>query len=656
MRLRIFALAVLYVCLLAGCRVALAAGDPYSAGIADAAATRNIRNDSAFQSLTVIDPTKTQTITVSDGAGGTKTIQAVNMITLTSYTAPYTNATNLQRYTVDATSKYRSNIWTTVEGDAKAYLQKKGIPITDDINTTNAMLESLGMGDWNGYKVLSMWVEAKYVTRPSYNPDITSNETPTWNATTGRYDFTNVNATTLPNFLGIAPVSKTSGWYTRPYDAFVGSDEYQNWLNAWSTSSYDIGAGREFPYTGLGWTWNWNIDPNLTGFALSEFIINGNADFYFKSLRPTLGYLFPVIAQNANQASVANALDGIYDSATGDMRTTLDSMVALDDGGAIANTFEETSPARLNLLTRQIVSGIDGVAERVNNRFGLLDSEISDEPRGGSIWTSSGISWSKGNSSTGGFPSNGTSDTFVLGWEKRSDKSLSGLDLSYNSNDLTWNGSTGNADAGMTFLTGYYGRKLGRWRLGAEIGVGLIDINTHRQIPTLNQKLSGDNSATGFIAGISASRPIAKNNWTLTPSAGLLYTRLEQDSYTETGSALAMHINSQALNLLRSDVGISFENKFVGADNHTATQSLKLHWLCPLTDRNASVSGVFSSAPSALVNGIDRAVPGDMIQASYAISGEYGAGRTLSLGYDYARELDGGLTSHSVHVNYAVEF
>jgi outer membrane autotransporter protein len=516
------------------------------------------------------------------------------------------------------------------------------------------MLESLGMGDWSGYKVLSLWVEAKYVTRPSYNPDITSNAAPTWNATTRRYDFTNVNATTLPYFLGIAPVSKTSGWYTRPYDAFVGSDEYQNWLNAWSASSYDIGAGREFPYTGLGWTWNWNTDPNLTGFALSEFIVYGNAEYYFKGLRPTLGYLFPVIAQNDNQASVANALDGIYDAATGDMRTTLDSMVALDDGGAIANTFEETSPARLNLLTRQIVSGIDSVADRINDRFGLLDSRM--ESTSGSVWTSSGISWSKGNSSTDGFGSNGTSDTFVLGWEKRSERSLSGLALSYNSNDLTWNGSTGSADAGATFLTGYHGCKLGKWRLGAEMGVGLIDINTHRQIPTLNQKLSGDNSATGFVAGISASLPFEKNNWNLTPSAGLLYTRLEQDSYTETGSALAMSINSQTVDFLRSDVGISFENRFVDADNHTATQSLKLHWLCPLTDRNARVSGAFSSAPDTLVNGVDRAVLGNTIQASYSISGEYGAGRMLSLGYDYAKELDGGLTSHSVNVNYAVEF
>lgn|GEM_PF-3265521 len=656
MRIRMSVLAVLYTCLLTGYQFALATVDPYSAGIADAAAARNIRNDAAFQSLTVIDPSKTQTITVSDGAGGTKTIQAVNMITLTNYTAPYTNATNLQRYTVDASSKYRSNIWTTFEGDAKAYLRKKNIPITNNTNTTNAMLESLGMGDWSGYKVLSLWVEAKYITRPSYNPDITSNAAPTWNATTGSYDFTNVNATTLPNFLGIAPVTKTSGSYTRPYDAFIGTEEYQNWLNAWSASSYDIGAGREFPYTGLGWTWNWNTDPHLTGFALSEFIISGNAEYYFKGLRPTLGYLFPVIARNANEASVANVLDGIYDSATGDMLTTLNSMVALDDGGAIANTFEEASPARLNLLTMQIFSGIDDVADRVSERFGLLDNETVDESRSGSVWASSGISWSKGSSNTSGFGSNGTSNTFVLGWEKRGERSLSGLALSYNSDDLTWNGSTGSADAGATFLTGYHGRKFGKWRLGAEIGVGLIDINTHRQIPTLNQNLIGNNSALGFVADISAYRPIEKNNWTLTPSAGLLYTRLGQDSYTETGSALAMSINFQRVDLLRSDLGVGFENKFVGANNHTATQTLKLHWLCPLTDRNASVSGAFASAPTAEVNGVDRTVPGNTIQASYAISGEYGAGRALSLGYDYARELDGGLTSHSVNVNYAVEF
>lgn len=100
---------------------------PYIQAVIDAQKARTIRNDSTFQGLTVINSSKTRTLTVDDGAGGTKTIQAVNVITFTNFTAPYAGATNLQRYVVDAAGNFRSNLWTTVEGDTKAYFRKKHI-------------------------------------------------------------------------------------------------------------------------------------------------------------------------------------------------------------------------------------------------------------------------------------------------------------------------------------------------------------------------------------------------------------------------------------------------------------------------------------------------------------------------------------------------
>lgn len=264
--------------------------DPYTAGILDAQAARSTQQaDTVFDDLRVVGTGDLRQLTVDDGAGGTKTIAAINLITLTSYTTPYNGATYLQRYVVDATSTYKANLWTTVEGDLKHYFNDHNLPATDNQTVANSMLEALGMQDATGYQVLSLWVEPRYVTRPSFSPDILGHAAPTWTGTA--YTFTGTDAVTA-DFIGIAPVNTNAeGQYYRPFDSFTGPSKYEDWLNAWSTASYNLNGGRAFPYTGLGWTWNWNTDPGLNGFALSEFLVSAGAEYYFNSLQQPILYI-----------------------------------------------------------------------------------------------------------------------------------------------------------------------------------------------------------------------------------------------------------------------------------------------------------------------------------------------------------------------------
>jgi len=239
--------------------------------------------------LRVIGSGDLRQLTVDDGAGGSKTIDAVNLITLTSYTTPYNDATYLQRYVVDATSDYKSNLWTTMEGELKHYFTDHNLPTSDNQAVANAMLEALGMPDATDYQVLSLWVEPRYVTRPSFSPDIIGHAVPTW--TGAAYTFTGTNTVTA-DFIGIAPVkTNAEEQYYRPFDSFIGPAEYENWLTKWSTASYNLDGGRAFPYTGLGWTWNWNPEPGLNGFALSEFLVSAGAEYYFNSLQQPILYI-----------------------------------------------------------------------------------------------------------------------------------------------------------------------------------------------------------------------------------------------------------------------------------------------------------------------------------------------------------------------------
>lgn len=262
-----------------------ARADDYSDGIAAAKAARTTEwSPAVFSSLTVIDDALLHTITVDDGLGGTKTIEAVRVTTLTNFLTPYEGATFLQPFVVDTVGNFRSNMWVTVAGELRDYYFAHGLPVTDNATVTGYMQQALGLGLWGPYEALTFYVEPEYVTRPSFAPSVFENIAPTW--TGSSYAFTNVEEGVDDSFIGFAPTvldfSGTS--YLRPYTEFDGKDNYEGWLAAWSEASYNTDANRAFPYTGLGWTWNWNTDPNLNGFALSEFIISGGATYYFVNL------------------------------------------------------------------------------------------------------------------------------------------------------------------------------------------------------------------------------------------------------------------------------------------------------------------------------------------------------------------------------------
>jgi len=270
--------------------VLTAQADEYTDGIAAAENARNtLWGASVFSSLTVIDDSLLHSIVVDDGNGGTKSIEAVRVTTLTNFLTPYEHATFLQPFTVDTTGNFRSNMWVTVAGELRDYYFSHGLPVTDNNTVTGYMQQALGLGLWGPYEALTFYVEPEYITRPSFAPSISENAAPTW--TGSSYTFTDIGGGVDDSFIGFAPtVLDSSGTnYERPFTEFAGAETYEDWLTAWSDASYNTDANRAFPYTALGWTWNWNPDPDLNGFALSEFIVSGGATYYFVDLVQPIG-------------------------------------------------------------------------------------------------------------------------------------------------------------------------------------------------------------------------------------------------------------------------------------------------------------------------------------------------------------------------------
>lgn len=290
--------------------VAQAKQGAYDAEILVAASQRWIEQPTeVFERLRVIGPEDLQTITVPDGQGGTRTVEVIALVTLTDYVVPYDNAQPLDVFTVDAEGYYRSNIWTVVAGDVADYFFDRGLPIDAPAEIRSSMLQALGMLPGEEAQVLTFYVEPRFVTRPSYAPAIDQAMVPIWNGSA--YQLTTTPGSPSSDFVGFAPTVLRGGVWQRPFDEFAGPRQFLPWLEAWSAMSYDLDADRAFPYTGLGWTWNWSTDPALNGFALSEFIVSGDAEFYFASLRSPHDQLEQAAADRGDLDfnGIVNAID-----------------------------------------------------------------------------------------------------------------------------------------------------------------------------------------------------------------------------------------------------------------------------------------------------------------------------------------------------------
>ncbi|MFZ4693931.1 MAG: PEP-CTERM sorting domain-containing protein [Verrucomicrobiia bacterium] len=256
------------------------AQDPYSNAIEQAKASRTVSNDAVFSQLRVITSDLLVPLVTPTG-----TFPMIRVSTMTRDFG-YSTATNRQPFHV-ATNRFS---WVTLDGDLRNWYHDKGLPISNNATIRNSMLEALGMQHNTNYNVLTFLVSPSALTRPAFNPSISTNTAPIWNASkpwdfgtgTGQYDFVaNVTDAVSSNF-----------WAWAGGVSYPGPENFTNWHLGWSTESYaSANPNNLFPFTGLGFTWNWNTNASLEGFALSEFVVNSDTDFYFDSYLTPYDYV-----------------------------------------------------------------------------------------------------------------------------------------------------------------------------------------------------------------------------------------------------------------------------------------------------------------------------------------------------------------------------
>lgn len=109
----------------------------------------------------------------------------------------------------------------------------------------------------------------------------------------------------------------------------------------------------------------------------------------------------------------------------------------------------------------------------------------------------------------------------------------------------------------------------------------------------------GNFNGSQYISSVQAGYPLSLDAWlpgaTLTPIAGLSYSTLRQNGYTETGgSGAALSVNASSTNSLKSELGVKLERAFDLAYGKLLP-SLQLGWRHEYKDSATQTGAIFAA-------------------------------------------------------------
>ena len=140
--------------------------------------------------------------------------------------------------------------------------------------------------------------------------------------------------------------------------------------------------------------------------------------------------------------------------------------------------------------------------------------------------------------------------------------------FSYSSTSVNNDGANkhNSADIDSYGLIAYATYTANQWYVNLSAGAVQHQYDTKRQISLtgFDGTAKGDYDGMQYLAAVQAGYPIdLGSKTTLTPIAGLTYSTLKQDSYTEKdGNGAALHVNSDDIDSLKSDLGAKLERSF----------------------------------------------------------------------------------------------
>ena len=395
-----------------------------------------------------------------------------------------------------------------------------------------------------------------------------------------------------------------------------------------------------------------------------------------------------------NLTASVGSISSLVDHGLGDIAGRLDNLPSLlsTDFDPFYTAAANNPEAALNSLTgREIVSAIHTMSRTDDAAFGELTDSRALDIRSGDVMASAGPvlvarlydnnrmsdahvdspeiqthwnAWLSGavtlaNQGTT-YTSNGyraTSGSPTVGADIRvtNDLAIGGLFSMQSMNADFTDGSSLDLQTGL--LGAYAAWSHDSWYANGLIGAGYSSYDNQRM--TLGgQMASSDPSGSKILANVSGGYDFNLQGWKLSPIAGLQYTRLGIDGYTETGAgSYDLSVGDQTINSLRSKIGARLEHE-VSWEGIDFTPNLRASWYHELLNGTQSIDESLEGAPELGSFGVQTTKPDrDFAMLGIGVSAHPSdANRNVTLSLDYNAQAGRDFLANTLYGHVRIEF
>ena len=365
------------------------------------------------------------------------------------------------------------------------------------------------------------------------------------------------------------------------------------------------------------------------------------------------------IATNANANAVFSGLSG-YMGVNQALLDVYNPVLALTDQNQANRAGAQLSPAAtVSAAVGASVSAFDAVQGAAGGRIdslrtaqaggsGIATGETSFDPAlwgrlfGGQAKQGERNSVSGYHASYGGF---------MLGGDVQAhaDWRIGGLFSYANTNvgnDGDNSGSGAHIDSyGLTAYAGYDGRP---WYVNLTVGAARQMYDTNRAINYSGFSGIANGSFKGnlFSATAEAGYPLAVGDATLTPLAGMRYSTLKQDAYTETGSGADLMVNGSTYSSFKSEIGAKYERSLMTSRGELKP-FVQLSWNHEFRDTALTTSASFAADASGSTAFTTRGAGPVRNTATLSLGATLLQSKNLTLSARYSLEGASGYTAQT---------
>lgn len=381
------------------------------------------------------------------------------------------------------------------------------------------------------------------------------------------------------------------------------------------------------------------LDPSLTYDANNVYLVLGllNDEGLTEISHP--------FVMNANQSALAATLDSLNED---DPRYQgfYNSFIALGEDD-VSPALEELSGSRMASATTLVLPAATSLVNNIQNSsvYGLSSGDL-DRP----------TSWAR-IIGTSGKQDNGNdmpgSDIRSTGIETGieapfGDTFLVGAALGLQEGSIS-SGGLSTVDNEITSLAFYGQYNLDRLRISGALGYSGIENESTRLVPQFGQQTAS------FDSEVWISDVVIAYDWiegtgglTITPLAGLRYTSLNQDAYTEDGP-VALDFSSFNSDSLRTRIGAEVSHDIKTKNGTSIAVNWGAVWSHEVGDPDTTMQASLLEGQSFDVKG--QGLPRDMVELGFAVHAEMSDNVRLTAGY--SGNMAEGYRDHSVQAGFS---